>query len=969
MRRSFGCWTAIAAITIGAVPAAAQTAAERQRYAIEAQELGAALRAFSQTSGRDVIADAAILAGKRSARVTGDLDAAAALARLLRRTGLAAEIVDGGFVVRADAAVDQQGNGADIVVTGTRIRGAAPVGSPVAVIDRAAIERSGRGTVQSLFETIPSNFGGGQNEATLGVSTRNGALDNLGLGAAINLRGLGAAATLVLFEGNRPALGGTNGTFADISLIPQLAIDRIEVLTDGASAIYGTDAVAGVVNFRFRNRFKGAETLVRVGTADGDFGEYQLGQLVGARWGGGGVTAAYQYSSRDNLPGAERRFATSDLRPFGGPDFRSRITAPATIIAANGAIFGVPAGQDGRALDAAQLLPGVEYRRDNQREDDLLPQQQSHAAYLALDQEVSSKLSLYARAFYARRAFRFQQPNGFQEPVTVPVSNAFYVDPIGTREPLTANYNLETDFGKEYRTGRVEALSANGGAILGLGRWNIEASGNYGVQSTRFAIFNLANSFRLAEALADPDPATAFNVFGDGGDTNPATIARVRGSADFRIRFNVWSAALRADGPIVQLPTGMARLAFGAEHRDERIAGVLNFDTRGPTPGSTKLQPGLTRRDIDALYAELLVPLSSDQLTWAAGPLDLSIAGRMEWYSDLGQTFNPKVGLAWRPVSGLKVRGSYSTSFHAPGFGDLVGSGFNAYIPYEAEDPQSPTGRSIVLGLFGYADRLEPEKAKSWSVGFDATDWPVRGVTASMSYFDIRYRDRIATATSDSFGVLKQRDLLGDLLIENPDPALVQSYYDSPFFIDTLGVGPDAIDVIFNGLTTNLSSTAVRGIDLDLGYNHVLAGGTGSVGVSGTRLLAIDQRISPSGPRINTVGIYGNPVKLRAQARFGWSKDGFAANGFVNYVDDYVNRTLTPVGRVASWTTVDARVAYTFDDAAPLRGATIALSATNLFDRAPPFTVTRDYDKVVGYDPEQASAVGRLLAIQLTAKW
>lgn len=936
-------------------------------FAIAAQPLGAALRAYSNVTGREVIAATALVDGKSAADLTGRYEPDAALDRLLQGSGLHVDQIGGAYIIRADTAT--AGNGPEIVVTGTRIRGAAPVGAPLTVIDRAAITASGRGTIQGLLETLPANFGGGQNEATAGVTTRNGSTENLGLGSTLNLRGLGSAATLVLFDNNRPALGGTNGTFADVSLIPQIAIDRIEVLTDGASAIYGTDAVAGVVNFRFRNRFEGAETSLRAGTADGDFSEYQLGGILGKRWGTGGIVLAYQYSQRGNLPGADRAYATSDLRRFGGPDYRSRFAVPGTLVAANGAVFGIPDGQDGRGLSAAQLLPGVQRFRDNQREDDLLPAQHSHAIYGSIDQAITPTLSAYGHAFYARREFRMTQPLGSQSPVTVPVGNPFYVDPIGTGEPVTAYYNFAADLGSEYQTGTVSGLTTNGGLTLDLGPWRIDANGNYGIQRTRLQAFNVVNGFRLREALADTNPATAYNVFGDGQDNNPSTIAAVRGGASIRVRNQVWSAALRADGPLIQLPTGTVRLAAGYEHRDERLNGVYESNTFGPDPLSFPLQTGLTHRRIEAVYGEVLVPLAGDNLRWLPGTLDLSVAGRAEWYSDFGRTTNPKVGLSWKPRPGVALRSSYGTSFHAPGFGDLAGTAFNLYQPYELPDPQAPGGTAIALGLFGYAAVIKPERAKSLTAGLDLADWPLNGLRLSATYFHIAYRDRIGTATSDYLSYLTRRDIYGGILTEHPDPAVVLAYFNDPNFSNPLGVTPDQIDVIANALTTNLSTSTVRGLDFNITYQTKLAGGDAALGVSGTRLFAIDQGLTATSPKVNVAGTFGNPNELRLRGKTSWSRGGFTLGTFINYTGAYSNQTVTPATRVKAWATVDARVGYRFADAAPLKGAEISLSLINLFDRDPPFTVTHYYDKTVGYDPEQANPIGRTIAVEVTTKW
>jgi outer membrane receptor protein involved in Fe transport len=962
-------WLLGTALIAWAGAVSAQGTRDRHRYDLQAQDLGSALRAFGLESGRDVVADARLLEGKRAEALKGEFDDRTALQRLLKGSGLHYALVRGAYIIRGEERAAPEGNGDDILVVGTRIRGAAPVGSPVTIIDRAAMEKAGRGTIQGLLETVPANFGGGPNEATVGVNTRNGSIDNTGLGSAINLRGLGSAATLVLFDGNRPALGGTDGTFADISLIPQIAIDRIEVLTDGASAIYGTDAVAGVVNFRFRNRFEGLDTSFRIGTADGDFEEYQLGAIAGKRWATGGIVIAYQYSDRDHLPGSQRRFATSDLRPFGGPDYRSKFTTPATIMAADGRIFGIPAGQDGRSLTAEQLLPGVQYYRDNQREDDLLPVQRSHAVFGAFDQELTDNLKVYARAFYAQRNFKFLQPNGFQQTVKVPASNAFYVDPIGTRQPLTVFYNFAADLGHEFRKGSVEGLSLNGGLEWSLGPWRIEASGNFGDQLTDFKIGNIANRARLAQALADSNPATAYNVFGDGGDTPEATIARIRGGARLTAHDQVWSAALRADGPLIALPTGMARLATGYEHRDERIRASLTSDTSSLQPATFSLLDGRTHRSIEAAYAELLVPVSGGEAQWLPGALDFSASVRTERYNDFGHTTNPKLGLAWTPLSGLKLRGSWGTSFHAPGFGDLVGSGENSYLPLSLNDPQSPTGKTIALGLFGYVDDLRPEKAETWSAGVDFSDWPAKGITASASYFSIRYKDRIATATSDVYTFLQRREIYGSLIIDNPSSALVQSYFDSPYFSNTLGITPDQVKVIVNGLTQNMARTTIEGVDFDLGYSLPVGVGTASIGLSGTRLFKIEKQVTASSPKVDVVGTFGNPVKFRLRGRAGFTSGGFDAGLFVNYVATYKNLTIAPVQRVHSWTTVDARLAYRLGDATPLKGAQIALSATNLFDRAPPFTVTHYFDKTVGYDPEEASPVGRLIAVEFSGRF
>lgn len=959
-----------AMVVLVAPTAAAQAPADQHHYVIEAQELGAALRAFSRVSGRDILVDATILEGKRSARVAGDYDADTALARLLRRSGLRVALVDGGFVVQRGDGQATEGNADDIVVTGTRIRGAAPAGSPVSVIDRVAIERSGRGTVQSLFETIPSNFGGGLNEAVSGNTARNGAGGNGNFGSSINLRGLGANSTLVLFDNVRPANAGAGGTFADISLIPLVAIDRVEILTDGASAIYGSDAVAGVVNFRFRNRFEGQETTGRIATADGASQEYQFGQLLGRRWTNGGIVLAYQFSQRTTLSGSSRDFSTEDLRRYGGIDYRSEFSAPGTIVVADGRRYAIPPGQDGRSLSSAALLPGVTNLTDMRRRIDLLPAQMSHSAYASFDQSLGENVNLYARGLYARRTFHTRRTS-YQpaSPVIVTPDNPYYVDPIGTGEPVSVLYDFSTDLGLPEQSGSVDGVSVTAGVSARRGGWAFDLSGSYGFQIEHFEVRNVPNSARLDAALSMLDPNQAYNVFGDGNDTPAAVVAGIRGSARQRSRSEVWTGAVRADGPVFGLPAGELRLATGYEHRRESLdfRGLQDITQSIPVDQNF---PGLpAQRDVDAVYAELLIPVASGDAQWLPGRLDLSLAARQEWYSDVGRAFNPKAGMSWQLLDGLRFCASYGKSFRAPSFPDQVGDRGNLIIALALPDPSAATGATPVIGQFGFAPKIGPEKADSLTAGFDVTNWPIDGLKVSASYFDIRYRDRIDSASAEFFTFLTRRDLYGAFVQDSPSPALVAQLFADPRFVNPDGFAPGDIGAVIDGRTQNLARVAITGIDFDVRYQHSIAGGLGTMGLTGTRLLAIDRQIASASPTVNVVSVLGNPVRLRLRGSSGWERGGVSINAFVNYTGNYQNQTTVPAEPVRSQTTVDATLAYRFSEATPLKGASLALSATNVFDRNPPYVAYHNFDQTLAFDPEQASPLGRTLSVQLSLQW
>ena len=968
--------TGVSATALYAPSACAQPG--EQTYNIEAQRLSDALRKYSDISGREVIAASSLLEGRRSTRVRGRLSSDAALSRLLTGTGLTIELVEGAWVLRsgnADAvglSSTEVPSSEAIVVTGSRIRGAGPVGSPVVSIDREAIEKSGFATVQQILQSLPQNFGGGSNETTTGATTRNGTGNDATLGSSINLRGLGTSSTLVLIDGSRPALGGVGGLFTDISLIPMGAVERLEVLTDGASAIYGADAVAGVVNVRLRNRFEGAETMLRAGTADGDMTEVQFSQLFGKAWGGGRIVLAYQFSERGSLAAATREFAREDLRPFGGPDYRSLYGVPGTIRAANNQIFGIPAGQDGRNLNSAQLLPGLQNRRDQREPSDLLPRQRLHSLYASGEIELSDTLTFRASGLAAERRYRKVNNSNFLRTVRVPVTNPFYVDPIGTNQPVTVLYSFVNDLGPQINSGQVRAISLSSSVEQQIGPWRVSLGGAYGTQKGKAYTDNVFNSARLAVALADTNRATAFNVFGDGSANNPATIAAIRGHYNTVDDFRTWSAALRADGPLFALPAGDVRLAAGAEYRREAYDYFVDNDLSTLTPNAAPY-PGLPGpRKVKSVYAELLVPIfGADNAVPGFRKLDLTLARRIEDYNQFGRTENPKAGIRWEPVDGIALRASYGTSFRAPLFDEQLGENLSLFTTTTVANPASPTGTSNVLALFGYAPNIRPEKATTWTAGFDIAPPSIPGLKASLTYYDVDYRDRIGTVTEDYLRFLTRRDLFGGVVSDNPPIDLVQFYFNKPTFSNLINITPGQVVAILDGRTRNLARERQRGIDFDVGYAPEFPGGSLDLGISGTHIFSIKRQLTPGATSSDFVGLFASPVEWRLRGRMGWSTGRFSANAFVNYIDGYTNQVVTPIETVSSWTTVDLSVSQRIggsgggDD----RGLQLGLSIQNLLDRDPPYVNNRSNTSALGYDPEKANPLGRMISIQALIRW
>lgn len=298
---------------IVAAPAAAQDANSSNQvhvYHLPAQSLAASLRAVAVTTGTSIAAPAQVVGGRQAPELSGAFTPEAALAALLAGSGLHARPAGNGLIIEADAfasghtAAGEQDS--EILVTGSRIRGA-PVASPVIVVDHQAMEEHGQTTLGDVMRSLPQDFGGGQNP---GVATTVPAASGINVAGAstANLRGLGSDATLTLLNGHRLAYNGSRQGI-DLSSIPFGMVDRLEVVADGASALYGSDAVAGVVNVILKRDYEGMQVSANLGQAtDGGDVQQQYGVVTGHKWSSGGIVAAYEFSENTNVFSTQRSF-------------------------------------------------------------------------------------------------------------------------------------------------------------------------------------------------------------------------------------------------------------------------------------------------------------------------------------------------------------------------------------------------------------------------------------------------------------------------------------------------------------------------------------------------------------------------------------------------------------------------------------------------------------------------------------
>lgn len=963
--------TAVSCVAI-ATPALAQT----RNFDVPAQSASKAISTFARQAGIQLIAPAREVRSKRTNAVKGSYTVEEALRILLQNTGLETRRDGTGIITvrsvgNAPSSIADSGQtlgeendpaGEEIVVTGTNIRGIEPIGSPIKKIERQEIERSGRTRLQDFLELLPQNFPGSTGEDSAG--TDFGA-SNFTAGQGVDLRGLGASGTLVLVNGRRQASGGTEGAFVDISSIAATAVKRIEILTDGASAIYGSDAIGGVVNFILRDDFNGLETGFNLATFDGHGTEYRASVLAGKTFSRGHILAGYQFLTRNPLMRVDTPYGAlnGDMRALGGSDFRSAGGNPGQIL--NSATFApayaIPAGQNGVGLTVGRLLPNQINYQDTTTGVSALPQHEQHSAFVSAAFDVNDWMSVFADGRFARRDSQTDPTDFSLFGLSVPATNPFFVNPFGSG-PVTVAFTFdpaEFQLHNDYIRSETYWISAGAKARLG-GDWKAELTGSFSQEDSRWTSATVDGA-TLVSLLANNNPAISLNVFGDGPVNNPASIASMMRDEVRKGSSEVRSVTAVADGPLFRLGAGFTRLAVGADYRREELdaeRGILN-----PSNGvftRSALSVGGISREVKAAFAELsvlpVIPGSSSIIR----SLSFSAAGRYEDYSDFGTTFNPKFGASFEPFEGVRLRGSWGTSFRAPRLKELSLTANPRRISGSINfvDPNSPsgTGRSNVIILTGGNPDLKQETADVWSAGIDVT--PASSITFSATYFSVDYKGKILAGASGA-NVLQLESQWAELITRNPSQAYLSELCQSTFYINP--PCPTNVAAVIDRRLRNLAGLRIEGIDFDAGYNFTLGVASGRLGITGTRLTRYSQRVSSTAPEVSNLNTVNNPLKLKIRTFVSGQIGEWNAGFYLNYANSYRdNANARPVD---SWTTADVSVGYTPSTGA-LAGLSLQLSASNLFDQPPPFV-----NQSIGYDYANASQSGRMLSLSITKAW
>ncbi len=865
-----------------------------------------------------------------------------------------------------------------IVVTGSMLRRRNST-TPLTTIDREEIERLGVTTAEDILRTLPQNFSAVTSVSTSRADTDSGQrLDPDGAilagaqgQAAANLRGLGTGSTLVLVNGRRT--GGSaidQGNFVNLSTIPADAIERVEILTEGASALYGADAIAGVINFILRKDYVGATSALRHEHSATEADEMKFVQTMGYSWETGNVTLTATASRRDSIE-TTRIFTSNDFRPYGSRDFRATdgangkvyyndnyrivngLSGPLALpdgvsLVDSGATFVTdpiwgPTLDDPGAFSADLAVPfddvGQDYSQDTR----------NVSASLYLNQQLSRSVNAYVELIHA--VDDSHRIGDFTSLLLVMLPE----------EEVPGNGNISGDWmiGSTILdfAGRtiVDTRSRNTDVVLGLG-WDLPF-GDWRLDSALSWLDNKSDSvtYGIDWVAAQNLSYSVFDIFGGMTAAERQEFVDLNGFVSvFRPTNVVTSINERLEGGLFDLPGGSLRLGLGLEYRKEK----QDFSEDRPNiaqsfPGGadgTQARDGVTqqKRTVKAAFSELLIPVVgadngfrgmrslefSVGLRWEeyeyfnvpSGFLDLGglreadldallgVFGGAEFSPRTGQLFSnvsPRIALSWRPMQQLNLRASWAEAFRAPRTNEMMADEGTPGVPLQWRDIRNNPA------IFRSRDPLHPDIDAGNPEGF--LDWYM-SVSSGNPF--------LKPETSDNYTVGF------DWMPPRVEGLRMSMSYFRIDYSNRITAGlpfqfrltnpqtavrdEDGYLLYFRTMPININKRESRSIDFNLKYERSLGFGTVLAGLGGTYTLAMTDYLPASAStssRLERLDTDKGPRQWQGAFNLGWSQRNLGMDVYVRYASPFVYEafSVTPRFEVDSTTTIDISGRYSFD--------------------------------------------------------
>jgi len=888
----------------------------------------------------------------------------------------------------------------EIIVTGSRIKGVDLSGATQALqITREDIIESGATELIDILRDLGVTSGG---TGTFNTSTAGITSGGTPVGASgVSLRGLGTSATLTLINNRRASISSfANGqeSFIDVNSIPMAAVERVEVLPSGASALYGADAVAGVVNYVLRRDFEGAEVSVSYGnsTADTDEGKYNATAVLGQRFGAHHIMLVADHFKRNALFDRDRSFTKDSVRPNQQgfyPSFNDLF-----LMTNDQTEETCPPGQfkTGRLGEYCESDPNDFTSTQDELE--------STGGLLTYRLDLGETVSWFNEAIYQTSTARGTSSPAFFNRAPVDPEHPGWPAALVADMVEEAGADGFSDFYEfpifawgrflEPRAAEVESetLRLVSGVEVELdGGWSLEGAVTYGrnertqkglsglyravpfynlllgnictdgtqVNRWRLNAVRPAASYRGDTCEAAGKTTLWYNVFNGQGEQPDGVAELIETTAERKGESELWSVDGFATGELFELPAGIVRVAIGGEYRTESVKdtpsgdAVATRDVPEPILGFSSTAADAEREQW-ALFAEAYVPV--------APGLELQLAGRYDHYDAFDGDFNPKIAARWELVEEVILRASWSTSFRAPSLAQSgAGTRLTSYtvdcatVPAACGGDATADGNDLFSEEVGNPD-LRPEEAESYSAG--VLFRPTRDIEVNLDYWAIRHEnlvgvdedDFLRKALAGAFPIVGE----GELPTGQPGIEVENGFVTDAHFA-----------------LTNLGFQETSGIDLAF-TQYIDLGDAGDLRLTldGTYVAEFRRQASPGAPVEDLEGTFRYP-KFLGKAGVRWSGDDISVRLTAHYTSSYdddpsstVRAALgIPPGEVVtvdSWTTFDLNVTYDVTE-----WAYLSLSVDNLFDEDPP----RALGSGANVDHVNHDSIGRFITLRGTVQF
>lgn len=869
-----------------------------------------------------------------------------------------------------------------IEVTGSAIKRIdAETAVPVTVIRADDLKKEGITSVEQIMAVL-SPVQLQQNKATA-IGTNSG-------GAAFaDMRAVGADKTLVLLNGQRIANNAVSGAAPDLNMIPFSAIERIEVLRDGASSLYGTDAIGGVINFITKNSYTGATISAGFDAPQKSGGSARsanlglgFGDLAKDGW---NVFGTLGLKKSDSIDGDQRNF---NKRIVGG---LSNSTFPANYQVVGGGAYYNPAAPGCDEPNLIANAAGTGCRIVTPPFVSISPRSETISGLLKGTFDVNSSLRLGAEAFYSKNTVEtniapvpygaywinpgttyfpadattrpgysptFDYYGAAGEPFNNPTAQ--FPNPVNTEaggvlvwwRDLVNGPRAGKDVGKQYRT--MFTAEGNGGG------WDYRAALAYNhTKNDRFLTGGYADGDVIGEGLI----RGIINPFGDQTAEGEALI---KGAA-------LTGLLSTSIGKVTSLTGNASRelgdwfgasrpvqIAVGGEVRREDYQDYNHHDFAVAVSSSTGVDPDAHAegaRNVVAVYTELNLPVTKE--------LDVTASVRHDRYNDVGNTTNPKLGFRFQPTKSIMVRGSASTGFRAPTLYELNQSpGFTNTSNYDnplncpngvPNDPATAGANcdAQFQAYYGGNQDLKPEKSKSFTLGVMIE--PIQNLSASVDFWAIRVKDVI--------GTIAEETLFSDY----------QTFQEYFHFAQPGNVLPQSTRACQDGPTSptcgyvderyqNLGGLNTHGLDLGLRYRLDTPVGRWGFQYESTWVHKYEYQDYKDGPWKQNVGVYsgaGPVFRWQHNATVNWTLGGWGAGLALHHKSGYLDQD--PTNKVKAYTTADVYASY-----APIKALTLLVGVRNVTDEDPPFSNQTALFQSGGWDSRYYDATGRAYYIRAT---